>query len=337
MPQSSEANRLRAELSRALAATASLLALCIASRDAADDLSDELTVGKIAATPNQPATPYISDHADAWFDLSERAALNFNAGLTHYAATSIAKPSSIFQVGTGGSYDVSQHFTLAADAYLSPQSINVERTQIMPGTVASQAAIRAKTSSLGFALDGEYSTAGESNAESAIALCTGLTSYTTTQAIRVGPRGAARFGQPETASLLQWRTTLGFTETLYENTDLGIAASYYLYNRDPTQSGYYGATVFGRLGLGDGIPLQPLRLTVRPSVAQRLGPVRVSAYFRYGLYMDPSSSVLGGVKLQVKVVSSVRAWLSGNLQHDWLAGADDLTILWASLGARVVF
>jgi hypothetical protein len=91
-----------------------------------------------------------------------------------------------------------------------------------------------------------------------------------------------------------------------------------------------------RLGLGDGIPIEPLRFTVRPGVTHHFGPVRLSAYVRYGLYMDPGASLPGGAKVQYKISRAVRAWLAGNVQHDWLSGSDDLNIFWGSLGARVL-
>jgi hypothetical protein len=141
---------------------------------------------------------------------------------------------------------------------------------------------------------------------------------------------------------------------LWRNTELGLAASYYLYSRDPCASGYYGAAVFSR-SVADAIPVEPLELSVRPSVTQSFGALRLRAYVQYGSYCHAGDyNELGGVKAQYKFSHTIRAWLSGSVQRNSLSGEPDpnaamaaaaslqssrydLWILWASVGARIVF
>jgi hypothetical protein len=152
-------------------------------------------------------------------------------------------------------------------------------------------------------------------------------------------KGTARvLGPAQTSSLLQWRATASFTETLFEDSDLGMSASYYLYSRDPTQSGVYGPAVLGRFAVDDGIPIEPLQYSLRPDIVHRFGPLRASAYGQLGHYLGGEGwSWIGGLKLRYRFSDMVSAWLSGNLQHDDYASGDDLRIVWVNAGARLVF
>jgi hypothetical protein len=202
--------------------------------------------------------------------------------------------------------------------------------------------VRDKTSTLGFDLGAEYDTAGDTNAESAIGLSLGATSYSTTQAVRQRKNtmlmGAPppMFGMAEEASLIQWRADANFTETLYENTDIGLSGTYYIYNRDTAQSGYYGEAVFGRL-IGDGIPIAPLQYAIRPSLTHRFGALQLRGYVQYAAYRsDEGSSFVVGLKTQYKFSSALRVWLGANVQRDRVS-AGDLNMLSASAGLRLVY
>jgi hypothetical protein len=330
-----------------------------ADRARASDVGDELTLGEIRS--GGTATPFWSDRLDGAVDLSDQVALDLSAGLTHYSQSPQSRPGDILQFGAGTSWLVNDHLALDADVFVSPQNMSVERgvpvtaTRMVQGRTVSRTAIgaeRDKTSSYGFAIGADYDTAGDSDAESAVGLSLAATSYSTTQRQRA--RTQTMFGDPERASLWQWRLLGSFTETLWRDTDLGLAAAYYFYSRDPSQSGYYGTAVFAR-SVSDAIPVEPLEFSIRPSVAQNFGPFRLRGYVQYGRYRESGDySELGGIKAQYKFSHMVRAWLSGSVQRNSLteeqpamnaamAAASqaqthyELWILWASVGARIVF
>jgi hypothetical protein len=319
-------------------AAAGFLATAQARVAHANDVADEVTLGRIAQK-GATTTGYWSDRLDGSIDLSDEVALDAVAGVTHYASTPGERTGDIFQLGLGGVWQPSEHIVLDANLFLSPQSASVSRGVQL--TAAKKSAVRDKTSTFGFSLGGEYDTAGDTDAESAIGLSVGATSYQTTQATR--PRPSAKqpqpmFGAPEQSALVQWRAIASFTETLYEDTDLGVSGTYYFYSRDPTQSGYYGATVFGRGAIDDGIPIEPLDYSIRPTVAHRFGLLRLSGYFQGGHYHSgEGSSYIGGTRFQYKFSRAVRAWLAGGLQVDSYSTGGDVRILWASAGARIVF
>jgi hypothetical protein len=304
----------------------------------AHDVSDELTIGRLKMSNDKLATPYESDRARASLEPSDFLAFDLGASATHYGATAQASATNIFQLMLGSSYTPSDHLALDVDAFVSPPSTSVERG--LQVTESNKGAVRDKTSTLGFDLGAEYDTAGDTNAESVLGLNLGATSYSTTQAVRLRRTKLAqaqpKFGAPEPASLLQWRADANFTETLYTDTDVSLTGTYYIYNRDTAQSGYYGESVFGRL-IGDGIPIAPMQYAIRPSLTHRFGALSLRGFFQYADYRSgEGTSVLVGLKAQYKFSKALRAFLSANVQHDQLTdGAFD--IVSGSIGLRVVF
>jgi hypothetical protein len=308
------------------------------TRALAHDVSDELTLGRIDSPPAKTATPYWSDRARGSFEPNDAWAIDAAASVTHYGAETGMTATSIFQGMLGTSFTPSDHWALDVDAFLSPPSTSIERgVQV---TQTSKGAVRDKSSSLGFDVGAEYDTSGDTNAESAFGLNAGATSYSTTQAVR--PRrmalatGSRKFGAPEQASLVQWRADASFTETLFKDTDVSLLGTYYLYNRDTADSGYYGTSVFGR-SVDDGIPVAPLQYAIRPTLTHRFGALQLRAFLQYGDYRyGDGTSLVAGLKAQYKFTTSVRAWIGGNLQRDQVNGSD-LNLLSASIGLRLVF
>ncbi|HEX4354821.1 MAG TPA: hypothetical protein VHZ95_17945 [Polyangiales bacterium] len=302
----------------------------------ANDVSDELRVGRLEGATKGDTTSYWSDRVHGSADLTPDVGVDLGGSITHYGMSQGVTRGDIFQVSTGATYTPIDELAFDLDLALSPTSVNVERdvqvTQLRKG------AMRDKTSVLSFDLDAEYNSAGDSDAETIVGLAIGATDYSTTQAVRLRrlrlQAMRAMFGQPEDASLLQWQVDLSVTETLFQDTDVALAGTYYLYNRDTANSGYYGESVFGRLDIGDGIPTLPLRYAIRPSLTQRVGPLQVRLLFQYGDYADDrGTSWMGGVKVQCKIGHPVRLWLSANVQHDRVDG-ETLNNLWLSLGFR---
>jgi hypothetical protein len=314
--------------------------VCCAGVARAQDVSDEQTIGRLSSPVDKVITPYWANRLRGSIAPSEALAVDLGASLAHYAAGGGQAATSIVQFMLGASYMPTDHFAFDAGGFVSPQSTSVQRG--LQVTEASKGAVRDKTSSFGFDVGAEYDTAGATNAESAIDLSVGATSYSTTQAVRVRNAklgtGSARLGAPEEAALVQWRADANFIETLFVDTDVSLLGTYYLYNRDTTASGYYGASVFGR-SVDDGIPVAPLQYSVRPSLTHRFGALQLRAYAQYGAYRYGDGSSLGcGLKAQYKFTSALRAWLATNLQRD-RGDATGIAVdfLSASIGLRFIF
>lgn len=69
--------------------------------------------------------------------------------------------------------------------------------------------------------------------------------------------------------LSEAQLTAGATVTLLKNTDFSLRFSYFVYDRDPTEVGYFGLGDVGRESLGMGAPVMPYRFTLQPGITQR--------------------------------------------------------------------
>ena len=90
--------------------------------------------------------------------------------------------------------------------------------------------------------------------------------------------------------------------TIEDTTDLGLNASYYLYDEDPTQLGYYSLATLGRGNLGNGVSIAPLRYTVTPTIGDRWGALSGTLAVTYGMYIrDVSYEVTTSLRVQYKL------------------------------------
>lgn len=85
--------------------------------------------------------------------------------------------------------------------------------------------------------------------------------------------------------LWQGRFGAGYTATILSRTDVGLDLTYFLYDKPPSEAGYFSLVSVGR-ELGSGVPVLPLQLSARPHVAHRFGPVTVKLGYQYGLYTE---------------------------------------------------
>ncbi len=84
--------------------------------------------------------------------------------------------------------------------------------------------------------------------------------------------------------------------------------------------GYFSLVSLGR-ELGNGVPVLPLQLSVRPHVAQRFGPVTVKLSYQYGLYTESLGSLHAlSARVSWKVTKEVRLSLSVTGQSDFSGG-----------------
>jgi hypothetical protein len=288
----------------------------------AGDVSDELTVGALSSNV-APTQPYVSDRFGGSADPSEAVSLSLSGTYTRYFRADRTPGENIFQLAAAGDYTPNDHWSFGAELRGSPPSTAVMDT---PAGV-----VRSRTSVIGCGVNGEYDTAGEGPLETIVDGYLGLSSYSTTQRART-----ARKGTP--SSLAQYRVSADVTEVFFRHTEGELSGSYYAYSTDPEGTGYFGTSVFGRESVSEGLPLEPLRWSLRPTVRQRIGPVKLSAFFQYGRYVgDAGWNFMAGLKAQVKVSTNWKLWAALNLQRDFESTGETLTIPWGSVGARVSF
>lgn len=123
-------------------------------------------------------------------------------------------------------------------------------------------------------------------------------------------------------TLDEFRLAAGGTLTVSGNTDVGLHGAYYLYNKDPSDFGYYSALNSGRtalhnISLGNGVPLAPYLFTLRPDVTQRVGPVSLGLWYQFAVYAsDLGSSQVVGARIQWAIGAAWKVWVTGSLQVD---------------------
>ena len=314
-----------------------LVVLLFGASARAHDVSDELTVGALASNQSRGSEPYLSDRLGVAGDASDTVTLSVDGTFTRYFKEKKLPAENIYQLAAAVDWEASEHVALGLDGRVSPPSTAVTRATSGAGASTADVLVRSRTSLLAAEASAEYDTAGDGPTESILDGALSLASYSTTQTARRAAAPAIRTKATPSA-LAQWRASVGFTEVLHDDTEAELSGSYYLYSTDPTGTGYFGASVFGRESVSDGLPLEPLRFAVRPAVRQRFGVVKLSAFFQYGRYVDSEGwNALAGVKSQVKVGADWKLWLAVNVQRDALASSEILWIPWGSVGARLAF
>lgn len=310
-------------------ASALLFASTRARPALASDVSNELSAGALWSSTSHGSSPFLSDRLGGSVDTSD--ALSFSGDLTYtrYFHSHGASGENIFQLAAAGDYTPDDHLSFGVDLRGSPTS-TASTTDPTSGARYSY-----RSSSLGGGLSAEYDTAGEGDVETIADAYLGLTGYRTTQHARSSKQAqSVLIGTP--SSLLQYRASVGVTEQLWRDTEIGLTGTYYLYSEDPIDTGYDGPSIWGRGGVSEGVPLEPLRWAIRPSVRQKLGPWKVGAYVHYGRYVgDEGYTAVVALKVQLKASDLFRLWMQLGYQHDGAYG-ETLSIPWGSIGARVM-
>ena len=299
-----------------------LLAVELPRPALASDVSDELSAGSLASSGVRGVSPFVSDRLGAAVDASDAMSFSADATFTRYFRSKGALGENILQLAAAADYTAGEHWSFGADVRGSPPStVKVDE----PATNGTE---KYHSSLVGGGASVEYDTASEGALETIADAYLGLTAFRTTQP------GKGMHGSP--SSLLQWRGSIGLTEVLWQDTEAELTGTYYGYSEDPVDTGYTGPSVFGRGGVSEGAPLEPLRWAIRPGVKRRFGVLRFGAYVQYGRFVDDVGfSLLTAVKAQVKVSGAVRLWAQVGYQRDGGAG-ESLSIPWGSFGVRVV-
>ncbi|HLL52441.1 MAG TPA: hypothetical protein VK447_02785 [Myxococcaceae bacterium] len=285
-------------------------------------------------------------------------------------AEHVPRGGTILNGSVGADWLPSERWTLGAAVDVSPRSTTYSDTTVLfeenltGRTAEADALLRTVSSSFGLAAFAGWMTGGESDVETAVDGSASLTRFATTQSV-VGiqtPRGPVSAQQVQNhcarattaaqraqcrllqaalearpSALAQLRFTAGLTETLFANTDVGLSASVYVYDKDPTEVGYFSVLAVGRtVSLGNGFPLAPLRFSVRPSVMHRFGDFWLDGAYQFGRYVDDLGATHAlSVRAQYRLGKAWRVWLRAGGTAD--VDADGQATRSATLGGGVRF
>lgn len=332
-----------------------LLFLGLAASARASTLKDELSTNTSQSTQSSPRAGNLADTLSGELTLSDAWSLTGSATLSAEGRTPAAQQgafgvsaSAATAFSFGVDYDSEQHLSLGLLLDFSPSSTQYAGTDLTLSapskpTRTANALVKSDSSSVDLALDLGYDTAGESDFEWAfnggLTLST-LDSQQNVSAVRYDgskviekkdqlvtfcashpcSRNLTQALKDNAVTLHSAKLSAGATLTAWADTDFGVSADVYAYAEDPTQLGYFSVAYSGKSTAvgGNGIPIAPLRFTVRPEVEHRFGDLSVQIYLQAGQYIAGGGKGTAGIggKLQYKFTRQFKVWIKGSGQSD---------------------
>lgn len=313
----------------------------------ADGVAEEVSAGNVPHIQGSPGSTWIADKLTGMWEPGDDWQLRLDVTGTRYMTT---KASDVLLANLAVEYDPSNHWILRLGAGGSPSStadssMPVQLQDLRGTSITADTKLKTATASASGSAWLGYETAGEGAVETSVLFSASVTELQSLQQVTsvrgrngqmvtldqlrtfcmshpcAGGLGSALDGQA--ASVGQLVLGAGLSEQLFQDTDVGLDGSYYLYDKDPTQVGYFSVTRAGQTSLaGGGIGLAPVLYSVMPSLIHRFGRVMVMSSVAYSKYVDAQGSdVTATVRLQIKLAQ----------------GGDRRLKLWAKLtGSRDV-
>ena len=335
------------------------LVVCVPSVGSADAVADEVSAGTTLATTTSPASAWIANRISGTWDVDDSFTLSLDFNVTR--STTYSKTGALSL-----SYTVNDHWSLSVAGSWIPASTSSSSTtlameELEDEVTLADAELSATSSAISLAASAGYDTAGDSNHETTASLTLGVEHMQSQQTFAsiidadgeplttddVRAYCSTRMCDPEIEAALNplWsqlsrfsiNATVGRTE--YRNTDLGLDATYYIYDKDPTVAGYFRLPGIGPSNLGNGIAIAPLRYAVSPTVTNRWGRLQGTFALAYGDYLAEQGYELGAslkVQCKVKLDDDTAVKLYSSLASSWGVDAvNDLTTsLSLSLGGK---
>jgi hypothetical protein len=324
-----------------LALLVTVLACPAAAHDASIDVGTLITT----SSSNNPRTGSFTVNAAGTWDVSEKVGLfgsfQFTRDLATRTADSASPGSDVFLLGLGAAWAPGERWLTMLSLTGSPPSTQLSATTV---TTAAGATADVVVSSRAWTLGGLLLVSWASGGEGAVAPTfdglAGVTRFEVFQRLRLGTdarsqalRATCEAGVGRrtrlcalvsgvSSPLTQVKLGAGATLTLLGDTDAGLEFAYYLYDRDPSEVGYFSLVSLGRLEVGAGVPVLPLQLSLRPSLTHRFGRLFIlRVAYQFGLYPSgDGSNHAVTAKLTWRVTRDWRLWLSGTGQLDATRG-----------------
>ena len=352
-----------------------LVALPLATSAAApkNSISNEIGFAAGQSSPNNPRTGQLMDTLAGVVDLGSGWSTDLLVGITIVEPTQGvarrdfgSRGGNTVYFSPGVTWEVNERLALSLVASYSPRTTLLTDTLITYDaqngrSVNADALLSARTSSVGGRASAFYLIGGSSRFETAVDGAVGVTHFDVQQHIAAtrDAAGASVTNQQvlafcnthrcskqllgllrnQSTPLTQTEVRLGVTETIGLDTDVVLGGSYFLYDRDPTDVGFFGL-VSADQGptFGSGIPLAPVRWNVRPEVAHRFGDLGVRVWLRHGRYIDDEGTTdLLGAKVQYRFTRSFRMWITASGQRDKDVQGTVTAYFQSALGAMWLF
>jgi hypothetical protein len=284
--------------------TFALWFVLIAAPCLAHDVSVDVSAAGTAPSPDNPRTGSLGVSAAGSYDFNDRWSLTGMAVFTRDLATrtgeSFSPGSNVFLFSLGAMWlPTDSLMTMLTVSGSPPVDQRNATTVVGPLGRSTDVVVVSRTWSFGAVWNGLWSSSGLSDFEHTIDVTLGFNRFSVIQKLALPNtitgnllREACAENRPlevcplvrgVASPLWQGRLGAGYTATLFTRTDVGLDATYFVYDTPPADVGYFSLVSLGR-ELGSGVPVLPLQLSVRPHVAHRFGPVTVKLTYQYGLY-----------------------------------------------------
>jgi len=296
----------------------------------ANAAAEEVSTGATISASTTPSLNWIADRIAGTWDATSRWQLRIALEATRVIAPQGEESNTIFNASASAELAIDSHWTVSLTAGGSPASATHSSATVLDDTLPGDqgealAQLTARSAAMSLAASLDYDTAGSSDHETIGSISVGATHFRSTQEITsfIDPDGQMLTPQevdeyctfdypcssdlmsalsPKETQLTQLVLGASVMHTVEGTGDLGLSASYYLYDADPTQIGYYSLATLGRGNLGNGVSVAPLRYTVTPTISEQWGPLSGTLSATYGIYVrDVSYDLTTSLRLQYKL------------------------------------
>ena len=241
---------------------------------------------------------------------------------------SVVRAANVYAMSLGPSWTLGDHWLFMGTAGFSPKSTQLTQATLTfddkvppAGSKDHPAQIHAESTSGGLSLMASYDTAGESDWETSISATANWNHYGTLQkiaAVEVGGKtvdpatltaacaNAASKGcklfktllRAQQDALDQGSVGLLVTETIHQDWDASLGATYYVYSQDPNDVGVFSiatrgtngagarANAGGTMEYGEGIPLSAFQFNTQAGAAWHAYGWKVAVIESVGRYVD---------------------------------------------------
>jgi hypothetical protein len=332
----------------------------------AHDVSVDVTGSLTTASQNNPRAGSFGAMASAGWDVKDSLTLFTSLGYTRdlptRAGSTGTSGSDVVLASLGVMWLPTDHLMTMFSVTGSPPSLvrsatTVDLSQVFPNAPRFDVVVNSRTWTLGGLWTGTWmETPGDGPWQSAVDVLVGATWYDVYQrlelpaspvgdfvrqrcAANTSQTGACALVNGASTPLLQVKLGGGYVGTLFDDTDFGLEVLGYLYDRNPSNVGYFSAVNVGRgLELGNGVPVLPLAVSVRPSVLHRFSRVSLKLSYQFGLYAaGQGANHIATLRSNFKLSAHWRLTVTVTGQVDRSAGGWSNSGGTALVGATVLF
>lgn len=318
-----------------------LLLVLVAAPCLAHDVSLDVTGNGTVPSADNPRTGSLSFGLSGAYDFNDAWSLMGMAVFTRDLATRTPGATSpggnVLLFSLGAMWIPSDHLMTMLNLSASPPVDQSNATTVTgPLGRTVDVVVGSRTSSFGAMWNGLWSSGGDSAFEHTIDVTLGFNRFNVIQKLQLPDtvagnllrfeceqnpsRQACALVRGVSSPLLQGRFGAGYTATLATDTDVGLDATYFVYDQPPSSVGYFSLVQLGR-EVGSGVPVLPLLFSVRPQVSHRFGRVTVKLGYQLGLYTESLGALHAlTAKVSWKVTKAWRLSLTLTGQQDVVAG-----------------